>query len=408
MMKLFKNPIFVFWIVVVDIMFLPYFNIVVMPYSSIIILWWNFKESKGLFKATNIIPELICIFLMFISTIIGSFTNLQYGVLFDNIKRFIQYTLAFGYYCFFDDFFSKYKIDLKKVLWCLVIFVVLFALLFQINSNTFINVASIWNKGNRYGLMVEEADAIMRYNFIWTDPNNIAYVMSGLVSFMLLFTKTALGEKILLLACNIYVLFCCMSSGGWICFVATLLLCVLFPRTKYSFEFNLKNIIITILVIVAVIILIEIGIIEDFLETDVVKNALKRLNENEGGRTQIWKRVLNDDNIFKYILIGKGDQMFYSNGVSKATHSGPLYWIYAYGMLSFAIFMKKFFWIGFKNVKRYIPLVSFLLCFAVNTMVGEQKILVLLVLFVCYLRNNQNIGKGEKDETVNKLDNSCI
>lgn len=390
-MGILDNQKFLFWAIVIDIFFLPYFNIIVIPLSYFLILIWVLNHYREIMSDWESRMVFVCMVLMFISTIWGSLDNYVYGVVGDNIKRLIQYYFVFGYYFFFKFYLKKNKVDLKKIFWFFVVFVVALALIFQSNISLFVRLSSIWNKGNAYNVeMVENADwgYTNRYNFIWTDTNNIAYAITGIIMMLLIFCITSLGEKLLLFALNVFVLFCCMSSGGWIGFAVSWSLYLLYAIHNgrlFSRYVDRKSLIISIIVLGIFVFFISKGYLSTFLQSDLVSAAMDRLENNEESRTDIWMRILNDESIIKYLLIGKGSEL-YINGRSRAAHSGHLYWIYAYGFISYFIFMRKFFWIGITNLKRYIPLISFFLCFTMNTMVGEQKLFIILILLICYLR----------------------
>lgn len=393
---------FCFWAVVIDILFLPYFNIVVIPLSYFVILMWVVNHYHKIMEDRETKGILVCMVLMFVSTIYGSLVNYSYGVLVDNFKRLIQYYFAFGYYFFFKDYLREKKIDMKKVLWLFVGFVVVLAVLFQTNLSIFVRISTIWNKGNNYNTsMIENAifGYTNRYNFIWTDTNNIAYAITGIIMFMLVFYKTALGEKLLLFALNVFVLLCCMSSGGWIGFAISWILYLIYALftgnliRRYS---SRRTLIISLIIFGGITVLVYRGYLSTFLDSNLVAAAMERLQNNEESRTEIWTRILQEESILKYILLGRGSEL-YVKGVSRAAHSGHIYWIYAYGFISYFIFMKKFFWLGFKNLKGYIPLISFFLCFTMNTMVGEQKLFIILILLICYLREEiKSSGKISK------------
>ena len=407
-MHLLNNEHFLFWAIIIDILFLPYFNIVVIPLSYFLILIWTINHYHKIMCDHEIKAVLLCMFLMFASTVFGSIINYQYGVLGDNFKRLIQYYFAFGYYFFLKYYFRKNNINLKKPLWLFVVFVVLLAVIFRLNVSLFVQISSIWNKGNVYNstmIQNEYFGYINRFNFIWTDTNNIAYAITGVIMFMLIFCKTSFGEKILLFIFNIFVLFCCMSSGGWIGFAVSWILYlfyVIFTGKLFVRYTTIKGFIITFAVIMIIVYFISQGYLSEFLNSDLVDAAMDRLKNNEESRTTIWMRILKGDNIFKYIFFGLGSEL-YIDGLSRATHSGHLYWIYAYGFISYFIFLNKFFWLGLKNLKRYIPIFSFFLCFTMNTMVGEQKLFIILIIFICYLREVE-----KPSEKISEFNNSYI
>ena len=78
----------------------------------------------------------------------------------------------------------------------------LLALLFNSNVSLFGRVVTFWNSGNAYAnAFIENSvfSGVFRYSFIWTDPNNIAYVITGIIAVIFLLTNIGLGEKIILI-----------------------------------------------------------------------------------------------------------------------------------------------------------------------------------------------------------------
>lgn len=386
------NDDFVFWFILVDIFLLPYFNIVVIPISFFVILFWVITNRSIVKYSLDYNEIVICTIFMLVSTIWGSVLNSEYGVVGDNIKRLLQYSISFEYLFFFRYYFSKHRPKMKKILYCFIIFVVSLAVLFQMNPTVYSSICSLWNKGNSY-IASSFLDSVsygytLRYGFIWTDQNNIAYALTGIIMFILILFKNDFVEIILLFTANVYVLFCSMSSGGWINFAISWICYFLYKIVtikRPSFIVSRKTFYGTILIIVVLFVLIDSGILSQFFDSDLVKDAMERLENNENSRTEIWLRILQEESIFLHTLIGNGSTLII-NGVSRAAHSGHLYWIYAYGFISYIIFMKKFFWFGIRKIWKYIPVISFFLCFTMNTMVGEQKLLLIYILIVAYLR----------------------
>ncbi len=384
----------IFFLINLDIFFLPYFNIVVMPFSSFYIIYWMVKNYNNILKDEQFNEILLCVFIMFFSTCIGSIINSSQNVIVDNIKRFLQYVIAFGYYFYFKAFFKKNDVDLKRILWFFVLFVVVFGIVFQTNLGLFKSLTAIWNKGNTYNSssLGKYDFEVYRYNFIWTDPNNIAYAITGIIMFMLCYCQTAFFEKVILFIANIYILLLSMSSGGWIAFVLSWGAYIV-----YSF-LDLKTVKIKTTVgaliggaglLFLLFYLYINGAFADIITSNVVTNALDRFNNNENSRIEIWLKILKGDSPFKYIFLGQGSEI-YINNRSIATHSGHLYWIYAYGFVSYIIFLKIYFFLGGKSLKKYIPIIAFFLCFTMNTMIGEQKLFIAFILIICYIKERGN------------------
>lgn len=398
----------VFWFILIDIFLLPYFNVVVIPISFFIIILWAIKNRSIVKYSKDYNGLLICTILMVVSTILGSIVNAGFGVTSDNIKRLLQYGISFEYLYFFRHYFSNHRPNLKRVLYIFIAFVVLLAVLFQTNPTIYSTICSIFNKGNAY-ISSSFLESIyygytLRYGFIWTDQNNIAYALTGIIMFILITSEHDFAETIILFVANVFVLFCCMSSGGWIGFAISWILYLLYRSTKMkrtSLVISRRAIVSFGVIVLIIFWVVDSGVLSQFLESDLVNAATERFENNENSRTEIWLRILREENIFWHTLIGNGSTLII-NGVYRAAHSGHLYWIYAYGMISYFIFMKKFFWFGIKKVWKYIPMLSFFLCFTMNTMVGEQKLFLICIMIVAYLREVDN------DEHSSQLDYSGL
>lgn len=400
--KIHLNDDFMFWFILIDIFFLPYFNIIVIPISFFIIVWWALTNRHKIKKIIDYKEILICIIFMVLSTIWGAFINSEFGVTGDNIKRLIQYIITFEYYFFFRYYFSNHAPKMKKTIYLFVIFVVILAVLFQISPSIYSKICSIWNKGNAY-ISSSFLDSIVygytvRYGFIWTDQNNIAYAITSIILFALVFFKNDIIEILFLLVANIFVLTCTMSSGGWISFVLSWSAYFIYKIVKLKkiriliSKKNCFNIFVLIIVLFAIL---ESGVISDFFNSNMFQSALERFETNENTRSEIWLRILKGKNIFNNLLFGEGSTIV-MNGNFPATHSGHLYWIYAYGFISYFIFIKQFFWLGTRKIWRYIPLIGFFLCFTMNTMVGEQKLFIIFIMIVSYLKEVKNYEINSK------------
>jgi len=402
------NDDFTFWFVLIDIFLLPYFNIVVIPISFFLIILWAIKNRRIVKHSKDYNGLLVCTILMAVSTIWGALVNAGFGVNSDNIKRLFQYGISFEYLYFFRHYFSNHRPNLKRLLYIFIAFVVVLAALFQINPTLYSTICSVFNKGNAYisSSFLENISYgyTLRYGFIWTDQNNIAYALTGIIMFILIIFEHDFAETIILFGANVFVLFCCMSSGGWIGFAISWILYLLYRITKMkrpSLVISRKALVSFVLIALIIFWVVDSGVLSQFLGSDLVNAAIERFENNENSRTDIWLRILREENIFLHTLIGNGSTMII-NGMHRAAHSGHLYWIYAYGMISYFIFMKKFFWFGIRKVWKYIPILSFFLCFTMNTMIGEQKLFLIYIMIVAYLR------EVNSDEHSSQLDYSSL
>ena len=277
-----KNKL-LFWLTIIDILFLPYFKLVVIPFSYFLIMYWFLKNYVLIMKYKETKLILLCMLLMLLSTIFGSIINYEFGVIGDNLKRLIQYYFVFGYYYFFKTIFLNYEMDLKKVFIVFAVFVLIFALIFNSSTSTFAQITKVWNAGNSYNnVMIADSEysGVFRYNFIWTDPNNIAYAITGIILFIFMFTSISLGTKICLIFLNIYVLISCMSSGGWFNFIISYVLYFLysmFHKKNIKKKINLRSILIFGVVILFIV--CSLDNLSNFLQSDLVANASDKIRK---------------------------------------------------------------------------------------------------------------------------------
>ena len=273
----------VFWFILIDIFLLPYFNVVVIPISFFIIILWAIKNRSIVKYSKDYNGLLICTILMVVSTILGSIVNAGFGVTSDNIKRLLQYGISFEYLYFFRHYFSNHRPNLKRVLYIFIAFVVVLAVLFQTNPTIYSTICSIFNKGNAY-ISSSFLESIyygytLRYGFIWTDQNNIAYALTGIIMFILITSEHDFAETIILFVANVFVLFCCMSSGGWIGFAISWILYLLYRSTKMkrtSLVISRRAIVSFGVIVLIIFWVVDSGVLSQFLESDLVNAATER------------------------------------------------------------------------------------------------------------------------------------
>ena len=139
MRKTIDKEQFLLALVIVDILLFPYFNLVVVPMSYVIILIWVWNNRRQILEDWEIKPILLCMGLMLVSTAWGCVVNSEYGVIGNNIKRLIQYYFVFGYYFFFKYSFNRKKINIKFWLWIFFAFVVFLGIVYQDRKSTRLN-----------------------------------------------------------------------------------------------------------------------------------------------------------------------------------------------------------------------------------------------------------------------------
>lgn len=409
---------FVFYFSIIDILFFPYIWFFSTNYSLIIVCLWTLFKLKELIHTREFKISIILVVLMLLSTILSFFCYprvLSSGdeIWIQNIKMMIQYASYFLYYIMFIYCFKKYDMKVKNILIAFLGFAVVLAIIYSVNKSWFANIKGFWNNVDSYTIWYKQGAMMQyRYNFTWTDPNNPAYAFVAVMAFLLLNVKTNILEKIFVCISTIFLLICSMSTGGALSFILLVIGIFIFsiiPKTKeYKTKLNKKKIL-TMISIMLIAVLILIFVFKQLQKTAIYQESITRIfgNTEEGSssRIEIWKRILTNTNIFSNILLGTGGrQVILNNESIIAPHNGHLYFIYAYGMIFYALFMYEFFRIR-KNVslKKSLFEIPIFIGFTINTIVGEQKFIILYLLLytMTFINSNKLKEKSENVESTN-------
>lgn len=409
---------FVFYFSIIDILFFPYIWFLSTNYSLIIVCLWTLLKLKQLIHTKEFKISIVLVVLMFISTLLSFICYpkvLSTGdeIWIQNIKMMIQYASYFLYYMMFIYCLKKYDMKVKNILLAFLGFAVILAIIYSINKSWFANIKGFWNSVDSYTIWYKQGMPIQyRYNFTWTDPNNPAYAFIAVMAFLLLNVKTNMIEKIYVFIATIFLLICTMSTGGALSFILVVIGLFIFsiiPKIKENIpKLNTKKVL-TIIGVGVLVILVMIFIFKLFQKTSLYEEAIERIigNTDEGSssRIDIWLKILTNTNIFNNVIIGTGGrQVIINNESIIAPHNGHLYLIYAYGMVFYAIFMYEFFRIR-KNVsiKKSLFEIPIFIGFTINTIVGEQKFIILYLLLytMTFIKSNKLEEKSENIESTN-------
>jgi hypothetical protein len=184
--KILKFEKYLFYFVVIDILFSPYMFFLATSYSQFLVLIWFLIKNKKEFVVKEY--RFYCWILGFVlaGCFISLFTiphDVSYYFI-DNIKRGLNLWMGISYYFFFYYIFKYIDIELRKWLIVVVVYVTLWGVLYYINMEDFFILKKIFNP---HDATLSIKDAIFfRFNFIWTDPNNVGYALVGIVSFLIL------------------------------------------------------------------------------------------------------------------------------------------------------------------------------------------------------------------------------
>ena len=397
----------VFYLCLIDILFIPYAFFVAVSYSFFILMPWlviRHRRIQKKYKEFKI--YLLFIVLVIISTVMGIIVN---GSMEENISQGIRIIQILGYYFLFRNYLDENRVNIKAFMMLFCIFVVFFCFIYNLDKHLYSQIIRLWNpRGLSMAASLYKDLSGYRYCFLWMDPNNIAYMFVGIVTFILTNEKTEFVSKIILVMGLLFVLISSMSSGGIISLIVESVVLIVLSLTKKKqgrlFVVKLKTFF-TMLLLPAIIYFIK-RIWDSYSQSTVALESFDRFNDNSvNSRLEIYKRIIFQTNFILYIFIGYGG-VTYVGGVIQKPHNGHLYLILAFGMIAYFIFM----YIVFRKrhitpVYNYIWIIPIFLGFSANVLLGEVKLSAIIMLMVAcsssekYLADRDNIFVGEtKDE----------
>ena len=327
------------------------------------------------------------LFVMLISTL----SNLFYtgDVVFETsfgtaIKRLMQYSLSFGLYFFYKDYFKNNSIDVSKILFIFIFYVALFAFFYKSFPLQYATYKYYLTPSDNHTMRYLANMVLYRFNYLWVDPNNVAYCIGGVSMWYLFNVKERMLKKTILLVLSTYIILCTQSIGGLITLVICVAIYFIYLLIKsFKFKIKPKTVFVCLLIIVGLLSIYKFSSISDYVEQNYLVNLRMRKNYytniTMGGRGEDIVKSLNYLNPI-LIISGSGNEGF-------SYEIGHFYWIGMYGLISYLIFI----WIIFRKQKqqsfeRYIWIMPFFIGFTLNIAIGEFKWLAILFFLLAFSR----------------------
>lgn len=379
----------IFWICILDLIFVPYFWKVAVSFSlPIIYIWMLFSSRKILSNKENRLL-VFAISLIILSVIISSYYNASVFSLTFSVSIVIIQGL--GYYFLFKYCILKYNINILKVLKMFSFFVFFMLMLFFINEEFFFKLIIPWNfRANPQQLeeyyFWKELIGGYRFAFIWQDPNNIGYIMVSTSAYVLFNCKTANKDKIVFFIIALLTILACKSAGAALALILTVYLAIndgLFKVIYRHKKIKRKKLFLFISIVFLILLFL---LLSKVFFTKIVDSYIERMKYNSNSqRLNIYKYVLTNFNFSKCALWGYGMPSV-KDGVYFSPHSAHFLLILAYGFPVYLIFIFIFFR---KNIKKswleYIWILGIFLGFTLNILITEAKQLgIMMFLFASY------------------------
>lgn len=382
---------FCFWIITIDILFLPYLSFMTVSLSIFLVVIWLVCNCKKILHDKEGVIYILMLVIMLFSTIICLFYTgkLRFETSFStSVKRFFQYVICFGNYFFYKQYFSRKKVELNKIMFWAIIYIAIFAVIYKSFPYEYAQIKILINPSDNHTRRFLSNMVPYRFNYFWTDPNNISYLVAGISAWFIIQDKGGWTKKIIVLISSIFIAFCTVSNGGLIILVG--MFCGLLGITLVKFikKGMIRKHFFTIgIILIGIVIIFLFTPLEEYIYKNYILMFIERIGiysstQNiSGGRFEDLKLSLQYLNPL-FLIIGVGKE-----GI--VTEIGHIYWIGMYGFPAYIMFM----WLMFKKasyqtIKKYIWVVPFFVAFTMNIAIGEYKWMAIYLMLLAYSRTN--------------------
>lgn len=372
-----------------DLLLLPYFQLIIIPYSLPFVICGTFYFNIKIKKDTYFNLFYLILFSVIISLIISFFLPGRSVWVNDNIKRAIQLLSTFFYFFYFY-YISKYiNLKIGFLLFSFLIWYTVLAILFFIDPLSTIEFINLI-----YGRLVVDSSIIIqsfRFPYIFNDPNTGIYfflIPVGYIFYkfnLLKWTIKTFFVFIILVFLSLFNTLTSQSIGGLIS-ISLMIFFTLIPfKNLINNIIKVKTYIITIIIIPIILSLYQ--YFEYLAKQNIVfAFAFNKIFNSEnsdsqqyisegGGRFEIWTETFS--NFFPYPF-GRGAVLLI-DGQLWGPHSDLFHYLFSYGFIG-AISVFLFF---FNRLFKYTPfIIPALISFLINSLVGDQKV---LALYLCLL-----------------------
>lgn len=382
-----ENYLLVFTLV--DILFAPYVFFIATTYSQLFVFLWFLNKKKVAFERIEIRFYYGIIFFIAISTFISLFTipySLVSEYFFDNIKRGLNIIMGISYYFFFTYIFKTRDRKIEKWMFAFLLYITLWGVMYYSNMGLFLTLKRMFNPYDSVtGVFLNNSGFFNRFNFIWTDPNNVSYTVVGVVSFLIINKRTSNLTILLSFLAMLFILLITMSGGG---IISALIILPLSIIVRLRVNRNMWNHSLFIVSALIAILLVS-KFSSKFLGGEIGEIAISRIeekNETEEPRLRIWKKLFDEKNVLHYIVAGEGSNLFVQNR-RYAPHSGHFMFIFGFGFVCYYMYMYTIF--RKSKSQRWTELlyiVPFFLCFTINIGIGELKYAAIMYMLIAYSR----------------------
>lgn len=387
---------------IIDLLFLPYFQLIVLPYSLPVLVltmaWLKVPVRNDWYKKSFLIISL-CVSLSFLIslTLRGS-----QPFIIENLKRVVQLSSSFIYFFYFRWLASKITFQVNFILSAFALWFFCLSLFFAIDPAFVLD----WTR-SIYGRLVTEEDVVFehfRFAYLFSDPNTAIYFLLIAVAPLLMQAEKKITILLILFFISVP-LFLCQSRGGMISFVLMAIAANTSATTRSIFSPRRWFIVLMIVFVAYAVFLIFKRVAESNFIVDLAYSRLFLDSDDEygygygyvtaGGRDDIWNSILLT---YQMLPLGRGYKFD-----EFGPHSDFLRVIYSYGFIALPFLI----WFLFNKILRLPQLViPAVIAFTVNTLIDEQKLLALylslLAVYADFALTKTYIPAGRKGFSIDR------
>jgi hypothetical protein len=362
---------------VFDLLILPYFQLVIIPFSLPLILFAYLLLNTTIKRDDYLKLYAWLVSAVLLSAAASYFIPASREFMVENAKRVVQLFSSFAYFFYFRWLTARTPLRVGPI-------VVLFLLWFSGLAVAFVLQPAITGEVIRgiYGrLVISEEDLAqhLRYSYIFTDPNTAAYFLLIAGSILVVEKRTFLRTTVLF-GTLIPLIFLTQSRGALIALALMIFVTIYPPRRFIAAIVSPRSAIILMLfagALFAAFVYVK-GVAE---ESDILKIGFSRLFETGdsyttgGSRFGVWSLFVNE---YLPLPWGRGYVMLI-NGGTQGTHSDLVRLTYSYGLLAVVPAV----WFLFSRIGTLAVLIfPALMAFLINSLLDEQKMLALFLSFL--------------------------
>jgi hypothetical protein len=362
------------YVALIDLLFLPYFQRIILPFSLPLILLTPILVGTTIKRDRYFYLFAALALFVLVGAAVSAALPEHTIYATENVKRALQLLSAFAYYFYFRWLGERTELKVTPII---VVFIAWFAGLgvafFIAPTETHELIRAFYGR-----LVTSEQDVAfhLRFGYLFTDPNSAGYFFL-IASAMLLLKQRSAVFLVAFIAVALGCVFLTQSSGALIAFSLMIGATLYPPKVFLRSLLSVRKWLIGVVVCVAVFGFFY-YISDAATSNTIAKIAFDRVFGSSerylsgSGRFDMWSRFVTN---LVPLPIGRG-YVLQIDGVVQGTHSDLLRLTYSYGV--FAVVPAVCFFFG-----RFISLTPLILpalmAFLVNSLLDEQKLLALFL-----------------------------